>query len=89
MWVLVLVLSSLGASFLAEGITHPEDRHNFLLLLRLVGRRPRVRACSVLASIMQVRLQYNSLRGMKRLIRFDVQIFSWLPDHLLLDAHRR
>ena len=41
-----------------------------VVLARMVEGRSRVRACSVLASTMQVRLQYNSLRSNKRLIRF-------------------
>ena len=47
-----------------------------VVLARLVDGRSRVRACSVLAFIMQVRLPYTSLRYSGRLIRFAVQFFS-------------
>ena len=47
----------------------------FFVLARMVEGSSRVRACNVLASIMQVRLQYNSLRYRRRLIRFAVQLF--------------
>ena len=46
------------------------------VLARLVEGRSRVRACSVLASIMQVQFKYNSLRQNRRLIRFAVPFFS-------------
>ena len=45
------------------------------VLANMVGGCSRVKACGILASIMQVRLQYNSLRCNKRLIRFAVQFF--------------
>ena len=48
----------------------------FSELARMVEGRSRVGACSVLAFIMQVRLQYNSLRSSNRLICFAVQLFS-------------
>ena len=51
------------------------------VLARMIEGRSRVAACSVLASIIQVRLQYNSLRCNRRLIHFTVQFFSRPPDH--------
>ena len=45
-----------------------------VVLSRMVEGRSRVRACSVLAFIMEVRLQYNTLRFSWRLIRFAVQL---------------
>ena len=46
------------------------------LLVRTIEGRSRVGACSVLVFIIQVRLQYKSLRCYRRLIRFVVKLFS-------------
>ena len=46
------------------------------VLVRTIEGRFRVGACSVLVFIIQVRLQYKSLRCYKRLIRFVVPFFS-------------
>ena len=48
----------------------------FSVLARMVEGRSRVRACSVLASTVQVRFQYNSLLYSRSLVRFAVQLFS-------------
>ena len=42
------------------------------VIVRMIEELSRVGACSVLAFIIQVRLQYNSVRCNKRLIRFAV-----------------
>ena len=46
------------------------------VLVRMIEGRSRVEACSVLGFIIRVRLQYNSLRCSRTLIRFAVQFFS-------------
>ena len=48
----------------------------FFVLARTVEGCSRVKACCVLAFIMHVRFQYNSLRYSKKLICFTVQFFS-------------
>ena len=49
------------------------------VLVRMIEGLSRVGACGVLAFIMQVRLQYNSLRYGGRLIRFAVHTILLLP----------
>ena len=61
-----------------------------VVLASMVGGCSRVRVlyCPGVHNASSASVQF-SLRCSERLIRFAVQLFSWLPDHHLLDAHRR
>ena len=59
-----------------------------VLSAKMVDGCFRFKVGSILTSRMQIRLEHNSLRQLKRLIHFTVQFFSSLHVHHLLDAHR-